>query len=293
MAYLELSVLSHHPEFAEEILMAHGAQAVSFLDAADDPVLEPAPGETPLWRLTRTVGLFGARHKFGPLVKALRETLPDGAAAIITSASLDEQEWVKIWLRDWKPLKFGKKLWVTPEAKRHEIHDAKAVIVLLDPGLAFGTGTHPSTALCLDWLARAQLKGKTVLDFGCGSGLLGIAALKLGAARVVAVDIDPQALTASADNAKRNRVSGRFKVMPAAKLRGGKFNVLLANILANPLIELAPRLTALAAPGAQLVLAGVLERQVDEVMAAYANEFRFEPPVLKEGWASLRGRRKS
>ncbi len=292
MAYLQLSVLSRHPEFAEEILLAHGAQSVSFLDAADDPVLEPAPGETPLWPRTRTVGLFGARHNLAPLVAALRETLPDGAAAIITSAALADQEWVKIWLRDWKPLRFGRRLWVSPLAKRAEIRDASAVIVLLDPGLAFGTGTHPSTALCLQWLARAKLKGKTVLDYGCGSGLLGIAALKLGAARVTAVDIDPQALTASMDNARRNRVAGRLKVLAAKNLRGGKFDVVLANILANPLIELAPRLAALAAPGAQLVLAGVLKRQVDEVMAAYRKEFRFQPPVLKEGWASLRGRRK-
>ncbi len=293
MPWTNLSVLSRHPELVEEVLIAQGAQSVSFLDAADNPVLEPAPGETPLWPLTRTVGLFAVRQKLAPIVATLREILPDGAAAIITSAALDEQEWVKVWLRDWKPLKFGKHLWVTPQAKRREIRDRKAVIVRLDPGLAFGTGTHPSTALCLEWLARAELKGKTVLDYGCGSGLLAIAALKLGALRATAVDIDPQALIATRDNAQRNSVGGRLKIVQASGLRLGTFDVVLANILANPLIELAPRLGERVAAGGHLVLSGLLARQADEVMAAYTGlagrGFAFQPPALSQDWARLEG----
>lgn len=291
MSWIQLSVLTRHPEFAEEILLAHGAQSVSFFDAADNPVLEPAPGETPLWPLTRTVGLFAARQKMTAVARALRETLPDGGHIVVTTAQLAEQEWVKVWLRDWKPLKFGAHLWVSPHAKRKQIRDPRAIVVRLDPGLAFGTGTHPSTALCLEWLAAADLKNKTVLDYGCGSGLLAIAALKLGALRAVAVDIDPQALIATRDNAARNRVSKRLHIFAADRLPGGRFDVVLANILSNPLITLAPRLTQHTARGGWLVMAGLLERQAAQVRAAYRQSFEFEAPTLKEGWASLRGRR--
>jgi ribosomal protein L11 methyltransferase len=206
MALPQLVVLTRHPEFAEEILLAHGAQSVTQVDAADDPVLEPAPGEAPLWPRTRTIGLFDEGVDFAPVIVGLRETLPDGDAAIITSAELEEQDWIRIWLRDWQPLRFGAHLWVSPRPKLHEITDPHAIVVALDPGLAFGTGTHPSTALCLDWLAGASLAGARVLDYGCGSGLLAIAALKLGAARAEAVDIDPQALIATRDNALVNGV---------------------------------------------------------------------------------------
>ncbi len=210
MALPQLVVLTRHPEFAEEILLAHGAQSVTQVDAADDPVLEPAPGEAPLWPRTRTTGLFDEGTDFAPAIAALRDTLPDGAAAIITTAELEEEDWIRIWLRDWKPLKFGARLWVSPRAKLDEIQDPGATIVALDPGLAFGTGTHPSTAMCLQWLAGADLAGRSVLDYGCGSGLLAIAALKLGAARASAVDIDPQALVATRENALANGVAGRL-----------------------------------------------------------------------------------
>jgi len=289
VAYVEISVLSHHPEFAEEILLAHGAQSVSYLDAADDPVLEPAPGATPLWPRTRTVGLFDDKTDLAPAIAALRATLPDGTAAIITTAMLDEQEWVRLWLRDCVPLKFGERLWVCPREKA--VREPGAVTVLLDPGLAFGTGTHPSTALCLDWLARADLAGRSVLDYGCGSGLLAIAALKLGAARATGVDIDPQALIATRENADENGVTDRLTVVDAARFAPEPFDVVVANILANPLVELAPRLAGCVAPGGALVLAGVLDRQADEVMAAYRPWLTFAAPALKDGWARLAGRK--
>lgn len=293
MAWQELQVLSLYPEFAEEILLAHGAQSVTLVDAADNPVLEPGPGETPLWPRTRTVGLFDAAQDLTPLVSALRSTLPDGEAAIITSAMLDEQEWVRVWLRDWKPLRFGKRLWVSPRAKLAEISDPQAVVVALDPGLAFGTGTHPSTALCLDWLAGAALDDKSVLDFGCGSGLLGIAALKLGAARVTATDIDPQALIATRENAECNGVAQRLKVRDATDYAPQTHDVVLANILARPLIELAPLLAGALAPGGELVLSGMLKAQAAEVMAAYGRWCEWSPPAAREGWARLHGRRKA
>jgi ribosomal protein L11 methyltransferase len=285
----QLVVLTRHPEFAEEILLAHGAQSVTQVDAADDPVLEPAPGEAPLWPRTRTIGLFDAGADFAPVIVALRETLPDGAAAIITSAELEEQDWVRIWLRDWKPLKFGHRLWVSPRAKLDEIRDPGAVIVALDPGLAFGTGTHPSTALCLDWLAGAALAGRRVLDYGCGSGLLAIAALKLGAAQADAVDIDPQALVATRENALVNGVADRLDVRLAADFRAGPHEVVLANILARPLVELAPRLCDALTPGGTIVLAGLLEAHVDAVAAAFAPWCGPLARTHREGWVRLEG----
>ena len=215
--------------------------------------------------------------------------MPDGAAAIITSAELEEQDWVRIWLRDWKPLKFGGRLWVSPRAKLDEVRDPGAVIVALDPGLAFGTGTHPSTALCLEWLAGAALAGKHVLDYGCGSGLLAIAALKLGAARADAVDIDPQALVATRENAQVNGVADRLNAHLAADYRSGPHEVVVANILARPLIELAPRLCESLVPGGAIVLAGVLETQADEVATAFAPWCGALARAHREGWVRLEG----
>jgi len=293
MPYTNLTVLSRYPDFAEEILLAHGAQSVTQVDAADDPVLEPAPGETPLWPRTRTIGLFDEARDLAPALAALRDTLPDGTAAIITTAELEDQEWVRIWLRDWQPLRFGARLWVCPRAKLHEVADRDAVVVALDPGLAFGTGTHPSTALCLEWLAGADLAGKTVLDYGCGSGLLAIAALKLGAASATAVDIDPQALTATRENAAANGVADRVAVLAAADYRERTHDVTLANILAGPLAALAPRLTASTVPGGALVLAGLLPAHAPDVQRAYAAAFEWGPLAEREGWVRLQGRRRA
>lgn len=292
MPFTELTVLSLHPEFAEEILLAHGAHAVTFADAGDDPVLEPAPGATPLWPRTRATGLFDAAADVAPAVTALRDILPDGAQAIVTTAMLDEQDWVRLWLRDWHPLKFGTRLWVSPRAKLGEIRERNAVVVALDPGLAFGTGTHPSTALCLDWLADSDLAGATLLDFGCGSGLLAIAALKLGAARATAVDIDPQALLATRENARANGVAARLAVAPAAEYVPRPHDVVLANILAQPLIALAATLAASVAPGGRLVLAGLLASHADEVRAAYGEWCGWSAPVVRDGWVRLDGRRR-
>ena len=293
MNWPQLIVLSRFPDFAEEILLAQGAQSVTQVDAADDPVLEPAPGEAPLWPRTRTIGLFEKTADLAPAIAALRSTLPDGAAAVVTTAELEEQEWVRIWLRDWQPLRFGSKLWVSPRAKLAEITQHGAVVVALDPGLAFGTGTHPSTALCLEWLAGAELAGKTVLDYGCGSGLLAIAALKLGAVRATAVDIDPQALIATRENARVNGVADRIDASLGADYSPKAHDVVVANILAGPLAELAPQLAASAKPGGSLVLAGLLPSHAPEVRRAYRSSFDFGPRVEREGWIRLDCRRKS
>lgn len=288
MAWQQLRVHSRYPEFADEILQAQGAQAVSFIDAQDDPVLEPGPGETPLWKDTVTLGLFPDRSDLAPVIASLREQLPDGASLQIGSELVEDQDWVRVWLEDCPPLKFGERLWVCPREKR--VDEPGTATLLLDPGLAFGTGTHPSTALCLDWLATHDPRGWQVLDYGCGSGILAIAALKLGAARAVAYDIDPQALTATRDNTQVNGVRERLvAVEPGDEFVPFPADLVLANILARPLIELAPLLASSVARGGRIVLAGLLERQADDVRAAYAPWFDFQPDVVREGWTRLEG----
>jgi len=289
MAWLQLRVSSAHPEFADEILLANGAAAVSMIDAEDNPVLEPAPGETPLWQNTVTLGLFAEQTELGEVIASLRELLPDGATASFATELIEDQDWVRVWLKDCPPLKFGDRLWVVPHEKLGEVNDPDAIVLKLDPGLAFGTGTHPTTALCLEWLTRQDLKGKTVLDFGCGSGILAIAALILGAEKAVCVDIDPQALTATADNAQQNGVADRVQMCLAADFVPFPADFVVANILANPLMALASQLASSIRQGGRIVLAGLLERHAEEVREAYAPWFDFEQDGQREGWTRLAG----
>ncbi len=291
MAWLQLRVRTQHPEFAEEVLLAHGAGAVSFVDAVDDPVLEPAPGETPLWRDTVTLGLFTDDAELAPVIASLRDLLPDGASAGVSHELIEDQDWVRIWLKDCPPLRFGERLWVVPREKVAEVTQPDAVILRLDPGLAFGTGTHPTTALCLEWLAGQDLRGKTVLDYGCGSGVLAIAALLLGASRAVCVDIDPQALQATRDNAAENGVGDRIRALMPEDFEPFAADIVVANILANPLVQLAPLLASSIASGGRIALAGLLDRQAEDVRAAYAPSFSFEADVSREGWTRIAGRR--
>jgi ribosomal protein L11 methyltransferase len=289
MAWLQLRIYSAYPEFSEEILLSQGAVGVSFIDAEDVPVLEPAPGETPLWDNTVTLGLFHDTVSLIPAQAALRELLPDGASAVITQELIEDQDWVRAWLDHWHPLRFGSHLWVTPREKIGEISDPAAIILKLDPGLAFGTGTHPTTALCLEWLSSQDLQGKTVLDYGCGSGILAIAALKLGAKKAICVDIDPQALTATLNNAQENEVEDRIAVMLPEKFVPFPADFVIANILARPLIALSPLLASSIRQGGKIVLAGLLERQQEEVRTAYVPWFTFEPDQIKEGWTRIAG----
>jgi len=291
MAWMQLRVFTRTPDFAEEILSSFGAQAVSFLDGADTPILEPLPGETPLWPDTVTVGWFLDTTDLGPAREALIDAMPEGDALRIESLLTEDQDWVRVWLEHWPPQKFGERLWVVPREKRHEVTERDATILLLDPGLAFGTGTHPTTALCLEWLSGTDLAGKTVLDFGCGSGILAIAALLLGAERAVCVDIDPQALTATRNNAEANGVAARVTTLLPAEFSPAPHDVVLANILANPLISLAPLLAQCARPQGALVMAGLLDHHAAEVRAAYQAHFAFDADASREGWTRLAARR--
>ena len=294
MAWLQLRIHSRTPDFAEEILSNHGAAAVSMVDAEDTPILEPGVGETPLWPDTVTQGWFADSTDLAPIITALRETLSDEPDLRIESSLIEDQDWVRVWLDNWPPMKFtgttGRSIWVSPKEKLHEITEPDAVVLKLDPGLAFGTGTHPSTALCLEWLTEQNLVGQTVLDYGCGSGILAIAALLLGASSAVGVDIDPQALTATRNNAEVNGVQGRISVLLPPDFDAQPYDFLLANILANPLIQLAPMLAQCVRPGSPFALAGLLERHAEEVRAGFAPWFDLAPDGGKEGWSRINGR---
>ena len=271
-----------------ELLFEHlGAVAVTLGDAADDPMLEPGPGETPLWRTTRVTGLFAGDTDVDDLRSAVSQVLDAEGGPVLSLARLKDRDWERAWMDQFRPMRFGHRLWIRPGGSRIDQKDA--VVVDLDPGLAFGTGTHQTTALCLSWLDGNDVRGKTVIDFGCGSGVLAIAALKLGASRVVAVDHDPQAVLATHDNAVRNRVSDRIEVMHSDDLAVVTADLVLANILANVLIELSPRILALVKPGGRLVMSGVLRDQAATVTRAYERQLDFQATKTRDEWVLLEG----
>jgi ribosomal protein L11 methyltransferase len=295
MPFQQLRIETHHPEFAEELCQAYGAVSVSFVDAFDTPVLEPLPGETPLWPNTITLAVFHPEQDLAALLQALNQDLPEPPVCQLDT--LPDQDWVRVWLENWHPLAFGAKqqFWVCPTAKRAQIQDQDAQVMLLDPGLAFGTGTHPTTQLCLDFIADHDFSGQQVLDYGCGSGILAVGALMRGAVSAFGVDIDPQALTASHDNAQINGVDTPLSLALHDAYRPedhvGRYKTVFANILAKPLITLAPRLADAASTGAHLVLAGLLVEQAEEVMNAYRPWFSVQIGGERDGWVRIDGRR--
>ena len=287
---IELRLHSEWPDFAEEALFAQGADAVRQEDEVDDPVLEPAPGETPLWNRTVTCGCFSEEADLDAIEAELRSLLPDGAALRIERRVLIETDWTEGWKQYAKPLPFGGgRLWIWPS--HIPVEEAAGTVVTLAAGLAFGTGTHPSTALCLEWLAAQDLRGKRVLDYGCGSGILAIAALKLGAESAVGTDIDPQALVATQSNAEINDVAARIACASVEQSVDETVDIVLANILAQPLVGLSAKLAHRTKPGGSIVLAGLLERQAEEVRAAYAPWFDFDADAVIDGWTRISGRR--
>src|ERR1700679_3024107 len=306
---IEFPLAALSVELVETALQDLGASSITFVDRGDDPVLEPKPGEFRLWSDTLV------RARFQAPAGAESSEAADAARKLATLASVlgphvtntarvravKNQDWERVWLADWKSMRFGRRLWVCPTAAEPP-DDPDAVVVRLDPGLAFGTGTHPTTALCLQILDSLPVSGRTVIDYGCGSGILGIAALKLGAAHVTAVDLDPQALLATRDNAMRNGVSAHIDVqgvdMESADTEGAGPNgglrpayCVMANILAGPLIELAPKLTAACEPGGYLLLSGLLKTQAYAVKAAYARGFDMVQVVERDDWCCIYARR--
>jgi len=286
---LTIDIGPRDPAPYEDALFDLGARSVTLEDAADDPVLEPAPGATPLWPTVVVKALFDASADAGGIVAALASRLPGTPTPRVEVVA--DRAWEREWLRDFRPMRFGRRLWVCPGGM--PAGDADAIRIELDPGLAFGSGTHPTTALCLEWLDAQSLAGTTVVDYGCGSGILAIAAARLGARRVRAVDIDPQALIATVENAARNGVADAIEATSDPTLAPAGADVLVANILAGPLVELAPRFAAAVVPGGRIALSGLLSEQADAVTAAYRPCFHIGPARERAGWVLLGGHRRA
>lgn len=291
MAWIQLTLSSDeaHARQLGDVLLANGAQAVTYRDGKDAPIFEPGPGEVQLWEHTLVTGLFDAEHNIPALIKRLRQVRYLGDSFNYKTDPLEDKDWEREWMDNFKPIQFADNLWVVPSW--HEAPDPSAANILLDPGMAFGTGTHPTTALCLQWLAEQDLSGKTLVDFGCGSGILGIAALKLGAARCVGIDIDRQALIATRDNAERNGVADRFEVYLPSEQPALAADLVVANVLAAPLQELSAVILAYVGDSALIAMSGILERQAEQVMQAYRPTIDFAPQRQHEEWILLHGRR--
>lgn len=292
MPWLQLRIDTQRQQ-AEEIenaLLCAGAASVTLEDNADQPILEPGLGETPIWDAVRITGLFEADIDIDEASQcakmALGKPLPEHRWEL-----LEDKDWVREWMKNYHPIHCGEQLWICPSWL--EPPEPDAINLLLDPGLAFGTGTHPTTFLCLQWLSEQSIEQKTIIDYGCGSGILGIAALLLGADSATGTDIDPQALTASRENAVRNQIDPeRFPVFLPENCPADAVDVMLANILAGPLTQLAPALNQHTKPGGLLCLSGILSSQAEMVIDAYKPWFDFNPIRQKDEWVCLTATKK-
>ncbi|WP_394167640.1 50S ribosomal protein L11 methyltransferase [Photobacterium piscicola] len=286
---IKLNATAENAEAIGDMLMEEtGALSATFLDAQDTPVFEPMPGETRLWGDTDVIGLYDAEADMDFVLNMLKNSALIADDFAYKIEQLEDKDWEREWMDNFHPMRFGRRLWICPSWR--EAPEPEAVNVLLDPGLAFGTGTHPTTSLCLEWLDSQDLTGKTIIDFGCGSGILAIAALKLGAAKVIGIDIDPQAILASRDNAERNGVSENLELyLPQDQPQGIQADVVVANILAGPLRELSPVIKSLVKNGGDLAISGVLESQAEDVATYYSDEITLDPVMAREEWCRISG----
>ena len=299
MPFLELSLivrLEHQPG-AEEALEDLGALSITLRDAdAETPdeqaIFEPGVGELPLWPTITLDALFDEHADRRGLSAALGELLPWLEPDQLSFNDVADQNWERAWMDQFKPMPFGRRLWIYPWNIEPPASD-DLVVVRLDPGLAFGSGTHPTTALCLEWLDSLDIVGKTITDYGCGSGILAIAALKLGASQAVGIDNDPQALIASADNAERNGVAAKLALFLPQDAATEPAEVFIANILAGPLGELAPTFAAATRPGAPFAISGILDGQQDELLQRYTEWFDELRVDTREDWVRISGRRRT
>lgn len=293
MTWLQLKIettKTDAPQF-EALLEDIGAAAVLMEDSADQPLLEPPPGAQPLWDATRVVGIFTVDSEIDAVIEYLEaqlgQKLPPHRVEV-----LEDKDWVRAWMDHYHPMRFGERLWVVPSWTPPPEPDA--INMLLDPGLAFGTGTHPTTALCLEWLDSLDLKDKVIIDYGCGSGILAVAALLLGAKEAYCVDNDPQALTATRNNAAQNQVAERIHTFMPEDMPAITADVIVANILAGPLAMLAPSLAAHSRPGTEIALSGIIQPQVEELKKVYGEWFDMDGLAIKEeDWCRLSGRRRN
>lgn len=292
MSWLQvrLAIQPAQAEYWEDTLFELGAVSVSFMDAEDQPIYEPELGTTPLWNNTHLKALFDGEVD-AELLRQHIQLLGGEQTPEMDLEKIKDQDWERNWMVNFQPMQFGQRLWIVPSW--HNPPEPDAVNVILDPGLAFGTGTHPTTALCLAWLAEQSLEGLEVLDFGCGSGILAITAKLLGAAQVVGTDIDPQAIEATRDNANRNQIAADdLPLFLPQEMPEKTFDVVVANILAEPLVELAPLLAQYTKSGGKIALSGILTAQGQDVRDAYSTAFDLAPTIEKEGWVCITGVRR-
>jgi len=290
MAWIQF-IFDSTPDKADalsDLLSECGSSAVTFQDNEDQPIYEPEIGTTPLWPATNVIALFDADTDTDLIIRLLTGMLAPEAVPKHRIEAVEDKDWVREWMDNFHPMSFGDKLWICPSW--HTPPQEDAINIMLDPGLAFGTGTHPTTALCLNWLDQADVKDKVVIDYGCGSGILAIAAALLGAKKVIGVDTDPQALEATQANAERNGVT--IDTYLPDDCPDETCDLLLANILAGPLQSLSPRLASLSKTGAPIVLSGILDSQAEAVSQSYQMWFDMEAPVFKEEWTRLVGQKR-
>lgn len=288
---IKINVKAADAEAVGDALSELHAQAVSFIDAKDTPVYEPKPGEVLLWPDTQVIGLYDADIDLKSVIESLSAMDLFSDSFNYALDQLEDKEWEREWMDDFHPMRFGRRLWICPSWR--DAPDPSAVNIKLDPGLAFGTGTHPTTSLCLRWLDEQNIENKNVIDFGCGSGILGVAALKLGAAAVIGIDIDPQALIASKQNALNNGVEHKLALFLPEHQPNTSVDIVLANILAGPLKELNKTISDFCKPEAYLVMSGILLSQANEVMTVYEKDFLFEPIAAEGEWVRLVGQRRA
>lgn len=293
MSWHQISITTEKKTAAEvsDFFSEIGAVSVTYMDAEDQPVYEPAPGETKIWNQTKVIALFELDAE-PELVKTLLFTkFKDKNLTHWFQEILADQTWERSWMEHYHPMKFGNSLWVCPTGQ--EKTEANTTCMVLDPGLAFGTGTHATTALCLEWLADHDLKNKIVIDYGCGSGILAVTALLLGAKEAHAIDIDPQAITATIANAEKNNVLNKIKCYLPEQFKPFQADIVIANILAQPLCELSESISALIKPSGQLVLSGILKEQAKSVVSAYTqHNIQIQTPTIQQDWCRLTGTKK-
>lgn len=289
MPWLQLIINSDREDATsiETAMTSNGALSVTFEDNADEPIFEPALGEAPLWTATRVTGLFEADINTEDTLSAVLKASCAQVAACRWHI-LEDKDWQREWMQYFTPIQCGENFWICPSWC--DVPDADAVNLMLDPGLAFGTGTHPTTFQCLQWVAEQNIEGASVIDYGCGSGILGIAALLLGAKSVLGTDIDPQALIATAENVRRNNLdSAHFPVYFPDKCPQTPVDIVFANILAGPLVELAPKLIALVKPGGKICLSGILNTQQHAIVDAYTPVINIDSIQEHDNWLCITG----
>ena len=289
MSWKQLSVITdqQHAPALSDLFSQLGAVSVTYLDALDEPLYEPELGETKIWEQTRVVALFEMSVHAEVVELLVGQQFPRFSLKDWRLDILQDQVWERTWMAHFKPMLFGDRLWVCPSGSEQE--SPETVCMTLDPGLAFGTGTHATTALCLEWLARYDLKDKTVLDYGCGSGILAIASVLLGANHVAAVDIDTQAITATKNNAAKNNIDSKIDCYLPDDCPAIQANIVVANILANPLIEMVQPILTLLNSGGHIVLSGILSEQAGHVMEAYSPFCQLQEPVYEGDWCRIVG----